>query len=316
MQFQPQHSRLEKFNTDNNEIHIHHYLNILYRYKFVIIILILLFSIGGVILSLLLPPIFQSSTTLELAYNQKELLQSKENVITESQSPKFIEILKSKLNMDKTTLDSDVLGIFSIRPNETEKLLTIKGNAETPEKAKNIAEAVLGTIIEEQNILYTENSIFYASQIELIEQQKEKTNQKIEFYNSLLNTLTINLNFYQQEVIKRQNADSDGQGRIVETYINLVSSTNARIFKIQSEQLDLKSKIRELENTIKQINFKKNQELHASKIISSPNLPMIKIAPNRKNICLTALFVGIFSSIIITLMLNYFRKYKKQIIES
>jgi capsular polysaccharide biosynthesis protein len=322
----------EFVNSNNNEReqqsigqNFSFYLSILWKWKLLAIAIVLVFTTASVTISLLLPQTFQSTSLLALGKFKDQEIESfidvKAILYADDSLQSILGILENDNVLDTTTMS----GLFDIAPYHTptkdiiSQYIQISGRGGTPKDAVEVVNAVNQFLLSRHENLFEEAEKKFELEIKAIVRDKEKTEADILQKEHEIERISNDIVFYQDEINKRADAQSEGQGRIVESYINLTANLKtqreARITKIEALNKDLKN----FDILFQQKDFEKAYRTKNTSITSQPSLPDIRIAPNRKEIVLSSTVIGFLVSLFICfayefILVNkeYFKKKKKE----
>ena len=218
----------------------------LLKKKFEGFLVFFLIIAGGIALSFILPPQYKTTEILRLAQVKNHLLETTKTINGIPQSDTEILQLAEEL---KTT-SGKARKRFTLRDMESNpNFAVIIGRGTTSQEAMQSTQVLSKTILARQQALYQPTRDQFEKEINAIESDKEKTQNGIQRLTSVIARLSDEVKYYQSEIAARSNAQSEAQGRIVETYIKLLSDTKSRKDSITQEIANLQQHLLSLENT-------------------------------------------------------------------
>jgi len=278
------------------EIDLREYINVLLKRKGIIILIFLIAVITAAIVSYFaLSPVYQASTVFSVALIDNRppttIVAQIENNVPIIKISESLEVINSNLILDEVIKRSD-LNITSDQLKtriEVENLkntnfIKVSVKADSPEKAKELAENIVKVFIEKNQNKYTEKTKIIEERIKILEQEidvSEKSIREIE------------------NAMKKVSASKD-------------LSEAERYFQTSS-LLNLSSNEKNLyNNSIYQINTLQERLNNCEdfKIINYAQLPAAPIKPNKKLNILIAGVLGLFVGIFVAFFLEFWQKGK------
>jgi len=278
------------------EIDLREYINILLKRKGIIILIFLIAVITAALVSYFtLSPVYQSSTVFSIALIDNRpattIVAQVENNVPIIKISESLEVINSNLILDEVIKRSD-LNITSDQLKtriEVENLkntnfIKVTVKADSPEKAKELAENIVKVFIEKNQNKYTEKTKIIEERIKILEQEivvSEKSIREIE------------------NAMKKVSASKD-------------LSEAERYFQTSS-LLNLSSNEKNLyNNSIYQINTLQERLNNCEdfKIINYAQLPAAPIKSNKKLNVLIAGVLGLFVGIFVAFFLEFWQKGK------
>ena len=305
------------FQHDEDEIDLRDYINVLIKRKWGILSIFAIAVIIAVIISLILPLTFQASNLVEIGRIKKVNLQSHTGIQSVFRRGTVLKQIKTKLEqplgLSETTSIESIAGMFDVKESlggEKSGFIEIQGRSDTPEKAVEVVNAVTEILLTYHQNIFAEAKKMFNTEVESIIKSKEKTEKDIEKTNNTIVRLNQDIKNYEQEIAKRANIQSEGQGRIAESYINLLAGIKDQKETKESQLLNLEQKLISLDQSIQQKEYEKAYQTKPTKVEVQAIPPETKIAPKRKQNVMIAGILGLFIGIFYAFGAEYFSKEK------
>ncbi len=345
---------MENQEPQYEEIDLREYIKVLWNRKWSIITIFLIAVVLSAVISILTPPTYESSSLLEIGKIKGENMQSVNEIKSvferETTLKNLREKLKNPLEITEETNTNTIKSLFDLKEvengKEGAKFIKISGRSDTPEKSVKVVDAVSNILLEYHDQKFATAKKTFESELAFLKQKKSKAeadlkedikalkkekakdNEDIKGLNQEIAKTKANINDYQRQIATRANITSEGQGRIVESYIELLDKSNLRLEEKEQQIRDLKQqivvldqKIKEKESNLKQrladFNTKIQQKEFEGQykttptkieVVASP--PETRIAPNRKLNVLIAGILGGFIGILYAFGAEYFSQDK------
>lgn len=244
-----------------DEIDLRDYINVLRKRKTAILTIVLIGLIVAGIISKTMPKIYETSSlirmgkipTIEEPINVQEILLS--GAVIKQVNEKLV--LENEQKINKNNIDVEII--------QKSDLVKIKARAKNPEKSIQIVNTLNEIILNKHN--------------QLFEQHVLQMNNNIE-------KLNVDVKIYEQEIKKRANVISEGQGRVAESYINLLYAAKKQMKNLNKQLL----------NTTQ------------TSIEAEPILPKKHILPKTMQNIVIAGILGLFIGIFYAFGAEYFTK--------
>lgn len=298
------------------EIDLRDYINVLMKRKKEIGAIFLIAVIVAAIISLLIPPTYEATNLVELGKIKERPIENTADIKTIFERKTVLKELGAKLNLPSDLNVESVAKIFSIEnatqnlPNSESKFLEIKGRSDTPEKAVEVSNVVANLLVERHNKIFTEAKKTFESELETIIKNKEKTEKDIERIKADIARLDTDIKKYEQEIAKRDNIQTEGQGRIAESYINLLAAVKNQKESKNAQILELEQQLVSLNQSIQQKEYEGAYQTKPTKIEIAATPPETRIAPKRKQNVMIAGIIGLFIGVFYAFTAEYFSKEK------
>jgi len=307
-----------KHHTDEDEIDLRDYINVLLKRKKTIIGIFAVIVIIAVIISFLIPQTFQASNLVEIGSIKKIQLQNINDIKSVFSRETVLQQIRTRLQepleLTEGTTTGAIAGIFDINKEEGDEngssFIEIKGRAQTPEKAVKVVDAVTDILLTYHGNIFVEAEKTFDIEMETIVKSKEKTQKDIEKTTNNITRLNVDILKYETEINKRANAYTEGQGRIAESYINLLAEIKDQKENKEAQLLNLEQKLIALDQSIQVKEYERVYETKATEVEVPAIPPETRISPNRKQNVIIAGILGIFIGILYAFGAEYFSKAK------
>ncbi|MBU4369992.1 hypothetical protein KKG58_04535 [Patescibacteria group bacterium] len=318
------------FEHDDDEIDLKDYINVLIKRKWGILSIFAVVVIIAVVISLLLPLTFQASNLVKVGQIKGSSLQSHADIQSVFNRGTVLKQIKTKLQqpleLPETTSIESIAGMFDIKESLGDGksgFIEINGRSDTPEKAVEVVDAVTDVLLTYHQNIFAEAEKMFDMEVETIKKSKTKTEQDINQIKTLdilkteqeIKRLEQDIQGYEKEITKRDNIQSEGQGRIIESYINLLASVKDQKEAKERQIIDFKDNIRNLEQqlvsldqSIQQKDYEKAYQTKPTKIEVQAIPPETRIAPKRKQNVMIAGILGLFIGVFYAFGAEYFSK--------
>jgi len=305
------------FEHDDDEIDLRDYINVIIKRKWSILSIFAVAVIASVVISLFLPLTFQASNLIEVGKIKGSSLQSYSDIKSVFKRESILKEIKTNLqqplDLSETTSVESIAGIFDIKESLGDGesgFIEIHGRANTPEKAVIVVNAITDMLLTYHQNMFTQAEKMFNTEVENIVKSKGKTEKDIEKTNNTIVRLDQDIKNYEQEISKRDNIQSEGQGRIAESYINLLAEVKNQKETKESQLLNLEQKLISLDYSLQEKEYEKAYETKTSKVEIEAISPETRIAPKRKQNVMIAGILGLFIGIFYAFGAEYFSKEK------
>ena len=299
----------EKKNVSEDEIDLRDYINVLIKRKWAVITIFFIAVIAAVVISLLISPVYEAISLVKIGKIKGVNIETPAETQEIFARRTILKQIATKLNLPEDMNIETVAGIFTIEP-AADSLLKIKGKAETPEKSVEITNAVADVLIERHKKIFTEAEEMINLEMENIVKNKEKINKDIENTKEDIIRLEQDIKKYEQEIAKRDNAQSDAQGRITESYINLLATVKNQKESKEAQILNLEQSLVNLDQLLKQKEYEMSYQTKTTEIEIPATPPETRISPKRKQMVMIAGILGLFVGVLYAFGAEYFSKEK------
>jgi capsular polysaccharide biosynthesis protein len=310
----------ERHHLEEDEIDLRDYIKVLGKRKWQIASIFGGIVILTIIISFLTPPVFQASNLIEVGKIKGEPIQSLNAINSVFSRETVLQQIRSKIQekeafKEKTMATNQVGQMFDIKESESggngdksSKFIEIQGRAHTPEEAVTVVEAVSDILLTYHNNIFSEAKKNYEAELATIVDEKEKTEKNITKTNEEIARLENDMENYQREINNRSAAYSDAQGRIAESYIDLLATVKNQKESKESQLLNLEHKLVNLEQQIQSKKYERVYETKPTEIEVPATAPETRISPKRKQNVIIAGVLGIFLGILYAFGAEYFKE--------
>lgn len=318
----------EVFYHEEDEIDLRDYINILLKRKWAIVAIFLIAAIAAAIISLVMPKTFEATNLVEIGKTKGETIETINDIKTIFERRTVLKEIHENLDLPEKTSFESVISKFNIEEGNganASKFIEIKGRGETAEKAVEVSNMVTQILLERHEKLFAEAEETFNAEMQSINKSKEKTQEDINKIKTVdvpktkeeIKRLEQDIQNYEKEIAKRGDVQSDAQGRIVESYINLLASVKNQKEAKERQIIDFENKVRSLEQQLvsldQQIQEKEYEKAYQTKpteIEIPATTPETRISPKRKQNVMIAGVLGLFIGVLYAFGAEYFSKEK------
>ena len=305
--------------VDEDEIDLMDYIRVIWKRKIgIIAVFIIAVLAAGLMSKFVLPEVYETSSLVEIAKIKGENLENPADIIATFKQRAILLEIAEKVGWDKEkeTDKAKIRGLgnnLKLEKGEKGNFLKIKAKANTPEEAQKIVSAVNEILISRHKKRFTEAERLVEAEIETIKQDKEKTKKDIEKIQQSLGRISRDIAIYEKEIAKRGNIKSEGQGRIVESYIKLLAQAKDQKEAKEAQILALEQKLVGLEQSIQQKEYEKAYETTMTRVVVPPLLPERPVEPRTMVNVAIAGILGLFIGILWAFGAEYIEKSKERV---
>jgi len=307
----------QKHHIEEDEIDLRDYINVLLKRKWQVAIIFGVAVVLAGIISFSMPSTFEASNLVEVGSIKGKQLQNLDDIRSVFSRETVLQQIRTKLQepleLAETTTTGTIAGMFDIKENlgdEKSTFIEISGKAQTPEKAVDVVDAVTDILLTYHGNIFVAAEKTFDIEMETILKNKEKTNKDIEKTTNDVARLNADILKYETEINKRANAYTEGQGRIAESYINLLAEIKDQKESKETQLLNLEQKLITLDQSIQVKEYERVYETKSTEVEVPAIPPETRIAPNRKQNVIIAGILGIFIGILYAFGAEYFSKEK------
>jgi len=303
----------EVFHHQEDEIDLRDYINVLLKRKRDIGIIFLAIVAATAIISLLITPVYEATNLVEIGKIKNESIEAFTDIKAVFERRTILKEIHDKLGLPENISIESIVGKFSLgKGDETNngKFIEIKGQAETPEKAVEVSNVVTQILINRHDQLFSEAERMFDVEMENINKNKGKTQKDIVQIQKDLIRLEQDIKAYEQRINQKNDAQSDAQGRIAESYINLLASVKNQKESKESQLLDLEQRLVNLDQQIQEKEYEKAYRTKPTEIEIPSIPPESRISPKRKQMVMIAGVLGLFVGVLWAFAAEYFSKEK------
>lgn len=299
--------------NEGPEIDLRDYVNVLLKRKWGILAIFLIAAVVAAIISLILPQTFEATALVEIGQIKEQKLENLESINAVLFRETTLKELTSELDfLSQIPLDS-VAKKFSLEEVKNSNFIKIKGRGATPEIAAKMAEAVAEILVSRHQKLFSEAEKTTGIEIETINKAQEQVTKNIAETEKNISRLKEDIKRYEQEINKRTNVNSEGQGRIAESYINLLATIKNQEESKEAQILDLEQQLNSLNQSLQQKEYEKTYQTKPTSLEAPAFPPETRISPKRKQNVMIAGVLGLFIGILWAFGAEYFSKNKLKI---
>jgi len=308
----------ENHYIDEDEIDLRDYINVLLKRKWQVAIIFGVAVVIAGIISFSMPLTFEASNLVEIGSIKKIQLQNTNDIKSVFKRETVLQQIRTKLQEPLELTDGTTTGaiseMFNIKEEESNGnqsvFIEISGRAQKPEKAVEVVRAVTDILLTYHGNIFVGAEKTFNTEMETIIKNKEKTQKDITKTTNDVVRLNADVLKYEAEIKKRDNAYTEGQGRIAESYINLLADVKDQREDKETQLLSLEQKLITLDQSIQAKEYEKVYETKPTEVEVPAIPPETRIAPNRKQNVIIAGILGIFVGILYAFAAEYFSKEK------
>jgi len=309
-----------------DEIDLRDYINVIVKRKKVIIAIFLIaVFIAGILSYFVLPKAYEASSLIEIGKIKGGLIESPTDIITTFEREATLQELGQKLGLDpeKEKISKEIV---KIEIPEKTNFLEISAQADSPQKSYNIVMATIELLKERHQEKFEKAEQILEQEIEIIKKDQEKITEDIKRIEEIeipavekeISRLEKDIIFYEKEIAQRSNITSEGQGRIVESYINLLAGVKNQKDSKENKITNLEDQIRSLnqdlthpDTSLRKKEYEKAYQTTMTEIEAEPVIPDNPISPNKKMNIAIAGILGIFVGVLYAFGVEYFSRGKQ-----
>lgn len=305
----------KNFSDRGDAVNLMNYFLIFWRRKISIIVIFTIIVAVAVIYNLLLPKTFEAQAFFTIGkYDGKSIIGINE-IKTIFNSPQTLNEIARIMNLPYKKNYQSIANKFSITTDEKNKseFFVIKGRGKTPEKAVEMVNGIIEILLKQHQKIFDGFEEKFKFDLEILNREHAKTEQTLLRMQQNIVQIDNDIKFYQEEIHKRSDAQSEGQGRIVENYIKLLSSAkdDRRIKLEQIEQLKLN--LKNFDFVLFQKNFEKNANIQMTEVKIPATLPETHFSPNRRQNVKISAFLALIIGILYAFAAEFVAKYRSKL---
>ena len=185
--------------------------------------------VGGVVLlgiatSFLLPKQYHASEFLRLATVDGHPVQSVDSIATYFGTDIVLRQIASELHLSPSEVRDHLL----LKSRNGGGSIEIRGEGSTPEEAMALTQSVGRKVLARLQDAYQPARNVFEKEISTLSEEQSRAQRESSRLEKVGERLLPEVKFYQSEIAKRADAQSEAQGRIVESYIRILADTKLR----------------------------------------------------------------------------------------
>jgi len=304
-----QHSQQVKSSYEE-EINLRDYLQTIWKRKMSIIAVFLIIVIlGGILTYFVLPKIYESTSILRIGKISGEHIETPEQTEVIISTLTINREIMRRLDLLELPKKSKIPEEIRIT-NKIDDFLKVKTTASTPERTLALNEITNEIIIERHTDLATQAQLALKESIEQIQKQTKDTEIAMAETSKRIETVNQEADSILKKVEELDKASTEGQGRVVQGYLNAWQDTKARIGSEQTKHDQLKNKLEALKNSLRGKQIEQAYQEQPTSIEVGPALASGPVKPNKQLNWVITIIIAFFVSIIYGFMAEYFSKEK------
>ena len=307
----------QEHHIDEDEIDLRDYINVLLKRKWQVAIIFGIAVVLAGIISFVMPLTFEASNLVEIGSIKKVQIQNINDIKSVFSRETVLQQIRTKLQepleLTKKTTTGAIAEMFDIKEsqdNGQSKFIKINGRSQTPEKSVEVVNTVTDILLTYHGNIFMEAEKTFNAEMETIIKNKEKAQKDIEKTTNDIARLNADILKYETEINKRANAYTEGQGRIAESYINLLAGVKNQKESKEAQLLNLEQKLITLDQSIQSKEYERVYETKPTEVEVPAIPPETRIAPKRKQNVIIAGILGIFIGVLYAFGAEYFSKEK------
>ncbi|MEW6556126.1 MAG: Wzz/FepE/Etk N-terminal domain-containing protein [Elusimicrobiota bacterium] len=264
------------------EIDLRDYVNVIVKRWKLLVGLTVGCAVVSAVISLLLPPVYETTAIIEPAKIQKTPIETAEilEVLFKNPLNPYLRELLQQLGIKDGQKAYKIRKQFSIK--DKVGYLLVSGKDRSPEKAKKLVDEIVSLILKRQDEIIK-------SALSIVDDEMNKLKEQIGSTKNEIEQL-------DKKFVQKEKAETMGQGLVFQSLI----SAKENALKRQSE---LEEKLRQKEMELK-------YSTKPATVVAESTIPKIKIAPQRSKIVLLSTIVGFMFSVFYVFIVEYFEKGK------
>jgi len=203
----------EEIDIRNSEVTLAHYVGILIKRKFLLILPFLISIIVAFILYVKAPVVFEEKAVIKIGSFSKPLMTIPYAIWTIRDQKTLTDAINLyKLGVDinelKSMFDSNAITITSL----DQQFLVITVEADNPEKAKSVIKSLASVFVDRGNRIFLKKKQFLEAQLKSCQDSKFFYNNPFVYQSTLNNMLSINeelLNAEEFEITESPSSDEN-----------------------------------------------------------------------------------------------------------
>jgi len=308
----------EEHHIDEDEIDLRDYINVLLKRKWQVAIIFGIAVVIAGVISFLMPLTFEASNLVEIGSIKKEQLQNINDIKSVFSRETVLQQIRTKLQepleLTETTTTGAITDMFDIKEANNNgngsTFIEVDGRAQTPEEAVEVVNAVTDILLTYHMDIFAGAEKTFEVELETIIKSKEKCQKDITKTTNDVTRLNTDILKYESEINQRASASTEGQGRIAESYINLLAGAKNQKESKEAQLLSLEQGLIALDQSIQSKENERIYETRPTEIEVPAIPPETRIAPNRKQNVIIAGILGIFIGVLYAFGAEYFNKEK------
>ena len=280
------------------------------RKKTVISMFVLITTLA-VGISFLWPKTFEAEALIRLGIIKGSKIETIENIKDFFGNLGTLKNLAEELGMQKDTDPRAVPKKFDLLMNKSGSgFLKVRGRGETPEKALEILNKIVNVLIDRHSKFFSEAKKSMELEIDSIKKVRQQTDNDIAQIGKEISRLEVDATRYGKEISLRNGAETEAQGLIAGSYINLLADTKSQIAGKRNMISDLRKQLIAYDNNLQQKEYEKTYQTTNTAIEIAAILPETPISPKKTQNVIIAAILGLFIGVFYALTAEYFSKNK------
>ncbi|MFB0526406.1 MAG: Wzz/FepE/Etk N-terminal domain-containing protein [bacterium] len=267
---------------EEKEVDLRDYLVMVKKRRKIILIIFLGFTITGVVVSFLLPRIYEASAMVGIGRMRDRLLEEPSTVIEIFKTEPILVKVAEELNIPSTRDNLEELA-SKIKMKQKSDLLEIKGRGKTPEEALKLVNGVIAVILKRHG------QIFERAKVILEEYLASGKDRLVEIEKEI--------EMLRKKIDELEDTDSEAKATVARGYMEGLERSRDRYEELQVELRE--KKMEESYGTV------------STELVIPPAAPEKPIAPKKKLNVLIAGILGLFIGFVCAAIVEYFETSPK-----
>lgn len=200
------------------EINLADYVRVVWRRKKPISAIFIMVIIAALVISFIMPKkVYESSALIALAKVQNQFIETPETIISIFKQESVLRGITQKMGLSEVR----ATGLANqLKFSKSGDLIEVKAKGSTPEESKQLVETVVDIIIEREQ--------------KIVAQFKPDVGAEIDFLREKIKTGEAEMAEIKAKIRASEKATSEGQGRIVATYIEELNRVKTGVDVLQT----------------------------------------------------------------------------------
>jgi len=323
-----------------DEINLRDYINVILKYKWLIIAIVLSSTIIAGILSFSKPKVYEVSMAIEPGYigitgqGKYIYIDSAENIKIKVEQGVFnsrivntvgLDDKKAKLKFDVNNTKNSELLLVTLKKVEDETTAGINMlnqlYVELSESYKEIVEFKKNSIDREMSIIfnsigdYKNDILLQQEKLKILKQKEESLIAKI----SKVNINTTELYSDRGNVLNREDEKAIVVlvfTSIIQQNISYFNQLNNQLFSLREKEEGITNQIKKIENDIKNLTTKRENldlsksYIHSVKLIQEPEVSSNPVAPKKKQMVAIAGMASLMFAVFLVFFIEFMKTSK------
>ena len=264
---------------EEKEVDLRDYLNMVKKRWKIILIIFLVSTITGGVVSFLLPKTYEASAMVKIGRMRDSLLEEPSTVIEIFETKPTLEKVAEELNIPPTQEKLQELA-SKIKMKEKSDLLDIRGRGETPGEAVKLVNGGIAVLLRRHEQIFERAKVILEEYLASGKERLVEIEKEIEMLRKKIDELEL--------------TNSAAKAMVARGYMESLERSRDRYEQLQVELRE--KKMEESYGTV------------STELIIPPTIPEKPIAPKKKQNILIAGILGLFVGFVSAAIVEYFEK--------